>query len=63
MGEWTNKLWYTPTMKYSDLRRKKILAHVTVWIKLEAIMHILIYMRANINIIPLILGKRWRSSI
>ena len=38
VGEWTNKMGYTHAMKYSDLRRQKILVHVTMWIKLEAIM-------------------------
>ena len=35
MDEWVNKVWYLlSTENYSHLKKKKILTHDTVWMKL-----------------------------
>lgn len=38
VDEWISKIWYICTMKYSTLKRKDILSHATIWMKLENIM-------------------------
>jgi len=37
--EWTNQMWYTHIMEYySDVKRKEVVIHVTMWMSLKSMM-------------------------